>query len=230
VFAYGAQVVNLYPPGVPGTAAFREAANLAIVAEARLPAPAAHAVQRFGERWGLVMDRAAGATFAEAMLADRERTGACLEAMAGLHLQMHRASVFGLPDLKSRLAQKIGRADLAPDLQRRLLDALAALPGGDRICHGDFHPYNLLGTPERAMVVDWLDASSGPPAADVARSHLLIGARLPELADAYLAVYGAVSGLRRDDILVWMPVLAAARLVENVPEESDRLMALAERV
>jgi thiamine kinase-like enzyme len=41
-----------------------------------------------------------------------------------------------------------------------LLDGLAALPSiDDRLCHGDFHPFNILGQLGKATVVDWLNAA-----------------------------------------------------------------------
>src|SRR5215475_12266456 len=32
------------------------------------------------------------------------------------------------------------------------------MPDGDRLCHGDFHPLNILGNTLDPMIIDWLDA------------------------------------------------------------------------
>src|SRR5262249_59440484 len=47
------------------------------------------------------------------------------------------------------------------------------LPAGDRLCHGDFHLGNMIGTWAHAEVIDWGDATRGDPLADVARTDLL---------------------------------------------------------
>src|SRR4030095_15455198 len=54
---------------------------------------------------------------------------------------------------------------------RRILDGL---PAGDRLCHGDFHPGNLLVCADRVSVIDWPNATRGVPEADYARTMLLL--------------------------------------------------------
>jgi hypothetical protein len=49
-----------------------------------------------------------------------------------------------------------------------------------------------------------------------------------ELAEAYLAAYLAVGEVTRAEVFAWLPVLAAARLTEDVPEEAEVLIAMAE--
>ena len=98
------------------------------------------------------------------------------------------------------------------------------------MCHGDFHPMNILGSPGREMVVDWLDASRGDPAADVCRSYVLMKPSYPALASAYLAIYSELSGVGKERILRWLPFVAAARLAEGVPNEVDQLMAMADAI
>ena len=177
------------------------------------------------------MTRAAGTTFGEAATAAPELLPRYLEAMVALHRRVHEAAVPGFGSLKGRVAARIEAAgQLGQGVRGRLLERLAALPDGDRLCHGDFHPYNVLGEPGEATIVDWPDATRGAPAADVCRSFLLIRHHSAELAQAYLDAYVGASGLAEGEVLAWLPVLAAARLVENVPEEVEELVALAEGV
>jgi Ser/Thr protein kinase RdoA (MazF antagonist) len=146
--------------------------------------------------------------------------------MARLQIAIHGHPGTHLGSLKTRLAANIARM---PDeaLRRRLLHGLAALPEGDRLCHGDFHPWNILGPPGREVVVDWLDACAGDPAADVCRSYVLIRPVAPDLAMAYVETYAAAAGESRDRILAWLPFVAAARLAEDVPDETEALLAMA---
>jgi hypothetical protein len=75
--------------------------------------------------------------------------------------------------------------------------------------------------------VDWLDARSGDPAADVCRSYVLIKHSAPELAAAYVDAYAAAGGKSGEIILSWLPFVAAARLAEGVPNEVDGLIETA---
>jgi len=227
-FEYGEHVLKLYrKPGARSTA-FAEAAILSIVADHGLPTPAVHEAGRYGDRWGLVMSRAPGKPLAVLATDDPAIVPAALDAMVALHVRVHAETELRLHPLVLRIADRIAAAPQLDDiLRRRLLGTLAALPDGNRLCHGDFHPFNLIGPPKTAVIVDWPDATSGPPTADACRSYLLMLQGAPQFADPYLDRYTAASGFARPDILAWLPVLAAARLCENVPEEAARLLELA---
>lgn len=228
-FHYGEHVLKLYRHPEARSVAFGEAAILGIVGEHGLPTPAVHEAGSFDGRWGLVMSRAPGRPLASLAEADPSLVPAALEAMVRLQLAIHARHEVRLSPLKPRLAERITHAPhLDAALRAKLLAGLARLPDGTRLCHGDFHPFNIIGPPATAMVVDWPDATSGTPAADVGRSYLLMlhGGRR-DLADAYLARYVALSDLTEPEIRAWLPTLAAARLAENVPEETERLLVLA---
>ncbi|HET9060352.1 MAG TPA: phosphotransferase [Acidimicrobiales bacterium] len=135
----------------------------------------------------------------------------------------------------------------APALQAadRALDMLRTLPDGDRLCHGDFHPANVLGTLGTPVIIDWGDAARGAPAADVARTWLLLSMGelplgTPALMGAltaigrgmmtrrYLTVYRrSTSGdlSRLDD---WIFVRTAARFAEEIDDEFPKLLRLLE--
>ena len=226
-FAYGTDVLKLYRDPAARSQAFAEAAVLAMVADHPVPSPAVFEAGQYAGRWGLVMARAAGQSLGTLAEADPGRIPDLLEAMVRLHLRVHACTEPRLPPLKRRLAHRMAKA---PGLERErdaLLATLTELPDGNRLCHGDFHAHNLIGTPETITIVDWPDASSGPPAADACRSYLLILPHVPDAAEAYLAAYARASGITEASIRAWLPVLAAARLVENVPDEEPLLRRLA---
>jgi Phosphotransferase enzyme family len=54
------------------------------------------------------------------------------------------------------------------------IDGLKNMPDDDRLCHGDFHPLNVLGEASQPFVIDWPDACRGDPTGDVCRSYLLL--------------------------------------------------------
>ncbi|OWJ66832.1 phosphotransferase [Inquilinus limosus] len=232
VFDSGALAVKLYrmTATAPKPSAFHEASVLALVGAHGLPVPEVRAVGQVDGRWGIAMTRADGPPLGEAMRPGAAAVAAGLQRMVRLHRAIHDCPGTHLAGLKQRLAADIGRAaaTLGRPLARRLLAGLAALPAGDRLCHGDFHPWNILGPPGREVVVDWLDARAGDPAADVCRSYVLIHPVAPDVAAAYVEAYAAGSGIGRDRILAWLPVVAAARLAEGVPDQAEALLRLAE--
>ncbi len=225
VYEHGTLALKLYRPGRPKAPAFREAANLAIAEALGLPVPKIHVTGDYHGRWGLLMERAPETSLADEMMP--EPLLSAIEQMAELHRRLHHEPGTGLPSLKSRLSAHIRRAEHLPHVLRdRLLADLAHLPEGDRLCHFDFHPWNILGTTGNLMVIDWLDACSGNPAADVCRTYLLLRRALPSMAEAYVVTYAKVSEITPKKIFAWLPVIAAARLAEGVPEEEEELLHL----
>ena len=150
-----------------------------------------------------------------------------------------------LPPQRRRLERKIGAADSLPaSLKQASLAALSTLRDGDSICHGDFHPGNVLLTPGRAVIIDWIDASRGNPLADVARTTVLtLGAaassQVPTTAlkafvrlfhSVYLRRYFQLRPGGKGEYRRWLPVVAAARLSENIPELERWLVQQARKV
>ncbi len=43
------------------------------------------------------------------------------------------------------------------------------------LCHGDFHPKNVIVSAEGPVIVDWFDACRGNAVGDIARTSLLLG-------------------------------------------------------
>ena len=231
VFACGDHVLKLYNAAARKSSAFREAANLAVVETLGVAAPVALGVRQIGDRWAVAMTLAAGDSFGEAMLHDPAQAPRCLESMVQLQLAIHTHSAVQLGSMKARLRTNIERSTMLGAARQRVLrDGLAELADGDRLCHGDFHPWNILGPLDGAMVVDWLDASRGNPASDVCRSYVLMKHAAPELASAYLELYAAVAGIARGEVLAWLPFVAAARLAEDVPQEVDGLMQMIDTI
>ena len=148
----------------------------------------------------------------------------CMREMARLHVAIHQHSAPGLPALKVWLGDEIQNAGtkLGAALQA-VLDRLAEMPESNRLCHGDFQPSNVMGKPGNAWIIDWTHATHGDPAVDVCQSWLLIQRSDKELAAAYVDAYARESAREPDDILRWGPIVAGARLADDVPAEVEML-------
>jgi aminoglycoside phosphotransferase len=228
VHAWGDRAIKLYNAGGSKHRPFREAAILAFAESLGLPVPAVHEVTQIDGRWAIVMDRIGGRSLADTMRRDPQTLSDHLARMATLHRSVHAQDATPLGGLRQRLVANIRTAPgLGNGDRRRLLTGLRGLPDGDRLCHGDFHPGNILGDPQHPTIVDWLDATRGDPLADVCRSYVLMQPVAPDLAWAYVAAYCAAAGCAREDVQRWLPFVAAARLAENVPDQTDALLDMA---
>jgi len=227
VFEWGCRVVKLCRSTGSKQVVFREAAINAAVEALGLPVPAVWSVQHIDGRWGIVFDRVSGVSFAEQMLGDTAAIPQRLQILVGLHARIHAHVVDQFSSLKGWLTTRITRTTLLDEPQRQiLLNSLREMPDGDYLCHGDFHPRNVLGEVSQPMVIDWPNACCGDPAADVCRSYLILKLHAYEVAEPYLDAYCQVARIRRQTILDWLPYIAAARLAEDVPGEQHSLLEL----
>jgi aminoglycoside phosphotransferase (APT) family kinase protein len=238
-------VLKLWRDPGSGDRARRESAALTALRSAACRVPASLGTVEVAGRPGLLLERVEGEDLL-ALLGRRPLSVLSVgRAMARAHLALHGpAAPDELPELHDLLRERIARAETLPDdLRARAQALLDDLPRGDRICHGDLHPGNMLGSTADPVVIDWGDASRGDPTADVARSELLLRmGELPPgspvvmrtlarigrglLITTYLGGYRRGRALDRAQLDRWLTVRAAARLSEGIPEEVPRLLRL----
>jgi len=227
IFEWGSRIVKLYKSTAAKPAAFREAAIHAAAEAMGLPVSRVWSVQEVGGRWGLVFDRVKQVSFAEQMLNNPDNVPRYLECMVRLHMRIHAQRAVQFAGLNVRLVANIAATKLLDKRRKRdLLGRIADMPDGDRLCHGDFHPMNILGDVSQPVVIDWPDARRGDPAADVCRSYLLMKLHAAEIATTYLDAYCRTTGMARQVVLSWLPYVAAAKLAEEVPSELDGLLKI----
>lgn len=231
VYSWGeGRVLKLYRDGFPPDEAEQEARRARAASACGVRTPAVLDVITVEGRQGIVYERVEGVTLLQALLTDPERGKALAAEMAALQAAMHDCVVEGLPALRERLQRDIQAAGVLPEsLRKQLLTVLERLPEGHALCHGDLHPQNILLTDQGPVLIDWVNATQGPPLADVARTrlHLLFDA-LPEgfpqearrriellraeFCAAYLHRYRQLRPCTQEELDVWLPPVAAARL------------------
>src|SRR5688572_28799358 len=148
VFAWGDDaVVKLYRPGLLGFRA--ESLILAQLHGHGVAARLIDVVDHDG-RTGLVLERLRGPDMLALLQRQPWRVAALATTLARAHLAIHDVSApSALPDLREVLAARVDRAELPARLRDFVSRTLDRLPAGDRLCHGDFHPGNVLVATDR---------------------------------------------------------------------------------
>ena len=180
------QVLKLFMPGMPIEYAQHEAVMTQAVYEAGLPVPQAGEVVEMDGRFGFTLQHITGFSLLEIWLQNPAETEPIAQLLAKLHQQIHAVSappVEAMPRQRDWVANTIADAvGLETAVKKTALATLHNLPDGDILCHGDFHPGNiLLAEDGRVVVIDWFTAVVGHPLGDVAQtSFLLTQAQLPD--------------------------------------------------
>lgn len=208
-----------------------------------LPVPKAEGLVDYNGRTGIVYDRVDGESVLNLITVKPWNSKKYIQRLVELQYEMHQCKAKNLTSYKEALEWNINHNNLLPDQSKHsILQMLASLPEGDSLCHGDFHPGNVIKTAQDYVILDWMTAVCGDPSMDVARTLLLIkDAGLPgnipaavrlffgimrrSMAKNYLKGYKKLSGLSQEEINRWRLPIIAARLTEWVPEaERDALI------
>jgi aminoglycoside phosphotransferase (APT) family kinase protein len=243
VFAWGDdQILKLYRDFAPTHWADHELRVGRAVVEAGLAAPAISGLAQVEGRRGLIYERINGPTLLQSVARRPWTLAQAARQLATLHVQMHNTNRPELPSQREQLHRSIQSApQLNEGLKTRVWRRLASLPMGTAVCHGDYHPDNILLSARGPIIIDWMTASAGNPTADVARTTLLfLGNSLPPgIPPAQLVFFQAVrrlyytlylrayQHLRPMPLLaiqIWLPIMAAARLDEQIPAEEAQLL------
>lgn len=241
VFAWGeGLVIKVAREAEYGPWLAREAQAQAIAAAAGAPVPAVFEMTTYEGRPAFVMERVEGTTVLRAIEGKPWRAWSLGKAMGRAHARLHRTVA---PDeliaVEERITTNVSAEGFPAGVRAAVLVRLEGLPKGDRLCHGDFHPDNLMTGPKGLTIID-LDASRGAPAADIARTLMILEIGMPVDASfvmrqliralrrvmraAYLRGYREVAPVDMRLVNRWKVVQVGARLAENITSERGELL------
>jgi aminoglycoside phosphotransferase (APT) family kinase protein len=225
----------------------RERVALIAARRAGVPVPAVYGRETLDGRPGLVIERVDGRDLLTLLGRRPWLLPRVARALGETHARVHAVKLdAGLPTVHEVVRSAITDSELVPvHFRRRALDLLELLPEGDRLCHWDFHPANLLDGHAGPIVIDWSFAARGHPAADVARTRLIVSAgarptgrssligRLDPLgrrllSRLYMRAYRRSAPLDQALVDRWTPLVAVVRLTAGIPEERERLIEMFE--
>ncbi|MDQ0257763.1 tRNA A-37 threonylcarbamoyl transferase component Bud32 [Evansella vedderi] len=168
-----------------------------------------------------------------------------IQMMSKLHVDVHRYRGLNLPSMTETLVNKIERvSELYVDERKKVIDHLLKLPVEDTLCHGDFHPRNIILSDKGPIIIDWSDATIGNRHADLARTILILTyGGFPEnistanfhikttlrrlISFYYLYFYKKLHKVEAQTYKDWILPVAATRLAENIPKmEKSKLISI----
>ena len=246
LFAWGdGRVIKLTRPDFPPYLADQEWRNALAAWQLGVPSPKPFELLEVNGRRGVVFERIQGPNLIQSLQRNPFQSRGLRPPSrppAGSLARHSRRAMF--PSQQERIQRNLETSTFLPaDLKKRLLQRLAALPDGDKLCHGDFHPENIILAAQGPLIIDWEGCMRGNPSADVAVTRLWMryavtfgagaagwllrqAGRLFERA--YLAEYNRVAPAPADHQEVWIALVLAARLPEYNPRAIPRLAPLIE--
>lgn len=196
-------------------------------------------------RIGLIYDRVYGEDLISLMSSDLFHMKSNLKNLVQEQCKIHSVECkTGLKSQKDRLSYMIELSkDTLGDFYHPLIQRLEKAENPYRLCHGDYHPGNVLLQEGEYISIDWMNAYAGDPLSDAVRSYIMMTSPFlpeeipfpvrtaiqmtkPRIGAIYKKEYLSQASADEKDFRAWIPVMAAARLIEQIPGEKEWLMKM----
>jgi Ser/Thr protein kinase RdoA (MazF antagonist) len=238
------KVLKLFFPTIPQSWIDKEVDTGRYIQEAQIPVPKVYERMKWNDREGVVYERIDGPSLLNELASKPWKAAPYARLLARLHVQVH--DVPAPANLETQREWARGGIPethkFSQETQQRVLRLLDAMPAGKQLCHGDFHPGNIIVTQRGPVIIDWMTASKGVACGDVARASIILeAAQAPQgtpmrwllewvrkaFLATYIKTYFQLRPAEKNAFPAWRTIMAANFFVDvSLPEEESTLMEI----
>ncbi|KLA26434.1 aminoglycoside phosphotransferase family protein [Bacillus cereus] len=224
IYLYDSKVVKLFKEYLPDTESINEAKKQKYAYSCGLSVPNVFEVTKIQNRQAIIMEYVKGDSIGDLLLNNLKESEYYINICVNEQKKIHaiRVNTDKIESMRERLERQIKSVYKLDEKEKgNILNTLHSIKFEPRLCHGDFHPFNLILSEKNVNIIDWVDACSGDIRAEVFRTYLLYAQSHIELAEMYLQIYCRNTDLTRDEIFQWAPIMIAARFSEKVSPQNE---------
>lgn len=242
VFEWGQdRILKLFRTGLPKIAIKNEYEVSINIYEQLNLTPKVYELIEIDNRSGIIYERINGITMMKVIASKPWKVKKEAQRLAALHKSIQKKVDFKLSNYKISLKDNISNTELLQDaVKTRLYEYIDELKDDNILCHGDFHPDNVIITKSGEIIIDWMTATQGNPLADIARTSIMfkfgvvpnktfIETQIIKFGRnkfylEYIKHYIKLTGVKIEEIEQWELPIAAARLIEWVPKDEKEAL------
>jgi thiamine kinase-like enzyme len=245
VYEYGTDcVLKLFKEGIDIETVETEYNLSKYVYAKGVPTPKPKEILHYNNRIGITFQKISGKTLLKVFLENVFKIYNNISKMAELQNKINQIIIENNGyTFKKYLKCTIINSKYLTEVQKKFMGKyINQLPDGINLCHGDFHPENILVFNGNFYIIDWMTGMQGPIAADVARTEMILkNAEIPDdlsffrkylisiaqgiVAKLYVKKYCKISGIKISELSIWKLPLYIARLDEkNSKMEEERIL------
>ncbi len=168
------KVLKLFNEGYPEEWVEQEFHNSMAIRNMAFGQPKVYEIISYDKRIGIIYDEVTGESLEDWVMKTGDlQTG--VSYMANLHKLILKNRVNDVPCYKDFLRYHIEiESSVSLKNRKAALELLEKLPSGNTLCHGDFHPGNILLSNGHTVVIDFMNVCQGDWLYDVARTVFLV--------------------------------------------------------
>ncbi|OCA84051.1 aminoglycoside phosphotransferase [Bacillus sp. FJAT-27225] len=226
IYLHNDRIYKVFNDYLPETESFIESEKQKYAYSCGLPVPKIIDVMKIDGKQAIIMEFVKGRSIGDILSENIEQAKYYLNLSVEIQQEIHKVEADSIENMTERLNRQIESAHNLDNRHKSvLLRKLNRMTFKSMLCHGDYHPFNLIMSGNNVTIIDWVDSSAGDIRADIYRTYLLYSQVSNELAEMYLRLYCEKGGLVKEEVLQWAPIIAAARLSEKVSaQDSKRLL------
>ena len=175
IYAWAPGLILRYPLSPPEYERLEYEYHIYEVLKGRLPLPRAEKLLYFDERPCLVLERIEAPTLAQVGAKNWLGLWKTPKTLAEIHQTVFVPVDQTVKSQRQKAEYCLQNSEVLERSQKeKLLRLLDSLPEESTLCHGDFHPENILAGNKGYVLIDWSSATRGSPLADIANTALLM--------------------------------------------------------
>lgn len=215
---------KLFDKSFSPTQIFYEALLQTMASEAGIRVPKIYGIEQIDDRLAILSEYIEGKTVAQLMEEYPGKRDYYLELLANTQLDIHSHTVADIKKLKHKIAREIKALSALDEIKKYELETrLASMPEHNKLCHGNFGPENVvIDEMDNIIVLDWVAAARGNSTADIAKTYLKLTLASTEAAEKYIGIICEKTGIDRQYVYEWLPLMAACGLYEKNPSEKEK--------
>jgi len=186
-----------------------------------------------------------GQTMEQQLIEDSSKVVEYGKSMAKIQTKLHDVKL-EQNDFEEFFIKRFGYIDeFDQEKMNKIIKYTRSLDHNISLCHGDFHPGNIMFNGDNPYIIDWMNGNSSNPLSDVCRTYIMLKSPFAYLStpvevqeevksiinillEAYLDEYTKINSIDRAEIFKWILPIATLRLLEHIPYEKEWILGLIE--
>lgn len=222
------EVIKVFKPNIPIEIIKKEEYIGKVLNDSSICMPKYIKTIELNNNLAIIYERVYGKSLAEVLVETAAKSDIAAN-FARTHYEIHQYHIDKLPSQYDMLNSNISKmGGVLGNNLKKMQDLLDNISIENRVCHGDFHPLNIMVDLDKYITIDWNGSCLGSPLLDVAWSYLtlnspaiesihgqLIANIFTKFSNEYLNYYCQYANINKYKILMCLPIVAIRRLYDN---------------
>ena len=157
IYLYENRIIKLFNDYLPETESAYEANKQKYAYSCGLSVPKVLDVTKIDGKQAIIMEYIKGRTLGDLLFENKEQAEYYLNISIDIQRKIHMVNVDSLEPMSGKLRRQIESAQIIDYRQKSsLIQKLESMTFENKLCHGDYHLFNLIMSDNKVTIIDWV--------------------------------------------------------------------------